>query len=259
MPTIQNYDLYDVFTKGNSKLGKSILVFSIPAIKTCPGRSKLCERLCYADQGFFMMHNVKDRLYNNWKLSQKKHFAETVTELLNDVKPGTILRIHVAGDFYNAEYAEKWLYILKNSPHIKAFAYTRSWRVPEIKPTLTKLAKLPNLQLWFSCDKETGRPTTVPERARLAYLMTDDSDIPRYRLDVTFRDYPVRSSIMKRLNGGIVCPPENGISSNVHCEQCRICFTDPQVDPTHRTRNRFEANITASSASQPNRVALQLV
>lgn len=43
MSTIRN-----LLTRGNGKLGEGIRAWSLPAVETCPGRSDLCARVCYA-------------------------------------------------------------------------------------------------------------------------------------------------------------------------------------------------------------------
>jgi len=38
----------NLLTRGNGKLGEGIRAWSLPAVETCPGRSDLCARVCYA-------------------------------------------------------------------------------------------------------------------------------------------------------------------------------------------------------------------
>ena len=54
-----------LLTRGNGKLGEAIHAFSLPAVSTCPGRSALCERHCYARHGRFRTDMVRDRLQAN--------------------------------------------------------------------------------------------------------------------------------------------------------------------------------------------------
>lgn len=243
MATVK-YKLSDLFKRGNAKMGDSVLTWSIPAIRTCPGRSKLCEGLCYADKNFFKWDNVKSSMQKNWKLSQQDDFVDIASGLLKKVKDDTLLRIHVAGDFYDATYADKWLQILKQNPHLQAWAYSRSYRIPTIRPILEDIADLSHVRIWYSVDKETGIPNKLHPKIRLAYLSTDDSDQPPPATDLVFRDYAARGSVMKYVNGALVCPAENGISGHVHCDQCKICILDPLEHPNKRTHNRVIANQT---------------
>ena len=238
MATVQKYKLTDLFNWGNAKMGKKVLTWSIPAVLTCPGRSTVCEGLCYADSGFFKMANVSGKHHKNWVLSQQSDFHLIASELLKTVKDNTLFRIHVAGDFYDATYAEKWLHILKQNPHVQAWVYTRSWRIPAIVPVIEDLSQLPNLSFWYSVDKETGKPAKLPKGVRTAYMMVDDTDIPRWKPDLYFRDYAARDSVAKSIKGTLVCPAENGISGHVQCERCKICILDPLDHPEKRTHNR---------------------
>ena len=146
------------------------------------------------------------------------------------------MRIHVSGDFYDAGYVAKWARIARASPHTAFFAYTRSWRRGEVLAALAELARLPNLRLWFSEDRDTGRPPTMPG-VRRAYLLADgdaESSVPE-DADLVFRvPLPRRPGATqayarpaKRFNGVLVCPKEQAIPRQVDmtCSRCRICFT----------------------------------
>ena len=256
MSAVKSYKLTDLFSWGNGKMGDKVLTWSIPAILTCPGRSTDCEKLCYADKNFFRMANVKSKYHRNWQLSQQNDFHLIASELLKKVKDDTLFRIHVAGDFYDATYAEKWLYILKQNPHVQAWVYTRSWRIPEILPVIEDLTKLPNLSFWYSVDRGTGKPAKIPKNVRTAYMMVDDADIPRWRPDLYFRDYAARGTVAKYIKGTLVCPAENGVSGHVQCQRCQICIVDPLEHPEKRTHKR---NITDPLPATNRRIALATV
>jgi hypothetical protein len=153
-------------------------------------------------------------------------------------KNAKIFRVHPSGDLYDKEYAEKWLDIIQQTPSWTYWLYTRSWRIPAIYNVLEKMSKLHNVQLWFSCDNETGRPPTMPDGVRLAYMMVDSLDEPRWDPDLYFRDNPMRDSVLKHIRGTMICPVENGVSHTT-CDKCRICLTDSRQDPAKRTRDRF--------------------
>jgi hypothetical protein len=141
------------WSPGNNKLG-AIVNFSIPAIKTCPGKTKFCSSVCYADKGYFKFH---EKIYNN-NYEQSKHpdFIKTAIKDLKNIKP-KIVRIHVAGDFYDADYIEKWMQIVKACPEIKFYCYTRSWSIPELRNKLEHLRQLPNIHLWYSVDYDNAK------------------------------------------------------------------------------------------------------
>ncbi len=210
-----------MFRLGNNKLGKSILTWSIPAIKTCPGSTEACRSVCYADTGFFVSRSVSSSHQRNLELSKQDDFVKNAIKDLKS-KKSKVVRVHVAGDLYDAEYALKWFEIMKACPDKRFFIYTRCWRVPEIEPILRGIAKLSNVRLWYSLDKDTGKPKHIPSGVRLAYMMLSDTDKPRYECTLFFRDN--RRGVLKKVGSGMVCPVENGATPDMNCEKCKFCF-----------------------------------
>lgn len=211
-----------MLSTSNSKLGK-IANWSIPAIKTCPGKSKFCASLCYADKGFYKMNNVQASHAKNYALSLGDTFEKDMIAYITK-KKCPVVRIHVAGDFYSAEYTQKWVNIVKACPKTAFYAYTRSWRVANIVSALTALADLPNMQLWLSVDKETGKACDIPKTTQ-AYLSSGDEDAPTWPVDLVFRAKTITPQ--KKLGGAIICPYEQGAETDVTCQTCRICFKAP--------------------------------
>lgn len=211
---------------GNSKLGPSVWQYSLPTISTCPGRTALCSKACYATKGSYLYANVERRLTFN---DEHRLSDDWISQVRMQIRLYRIreVRIHTAGDFDTAAYIRNWCEVIRNAPRTLFWAYTRSWCVPELLPELDKLSRLANMQLWFSCDRETGVP---PRRThvRRAYLSTEDSDIPRYRVDLVFRSN--RRTKQVRLGGALVCPAErvsrskNSTSPRLTCDQCRLCM-----------------------------------
>jgi hypothetical protein len=214
-------------SRGNSKLGSSIFTWSLPAIQTCPGSTGICRQRCYAARGFFLMSSVKAGYQFNLDFSRTDNFSPWfIRELVrNDVRT---LRIHVSGDFYDLAYIAKWQEIVEASKHVQFFAYTRSWRIAELLPALRSLGNLPNMSLWWSEDRQTGE-APLDKSIRRAYLAINDPDAATAPAgcDLVFRDKP--NSVLKRANGVLVCPVENGVThaSGFHhlCSTCRLCFT----------------------------------
>jgi hypothetical protein len=206
---------------GNTKLGSLIHQWSIPSAirKICIGATLLCLALCYAAQGHYRQGNVKQALARNYDLSRRNGFIAAICMWLNSLFV-RVLRIHASGEFYSAAYAQKWITIVKRNPKVFFYAYTRSWRDPDVLPRLVELAALNNFQLWFSCDRETGAPPLIPGILR-AYLMVDDNDIPAFEVDLIFRDN--KKTVLKKVNDVLVCPPENGVT-DLTCSQCQYCF-----------------------------------
>jgi hypothetical protein len=223
------------------KLGGLIHPFSIPARKTCPGKSKFCASICYADTGFFQMPNVKRRHAANLKRTREAGFVADVVAEIRE-RYIAVARVHMAGDFYSAAYAAKWVAIVRQCPRTTFFCYTRSWNQDAILPVLAGLARLPNMHLWFSTDHEMPDAPRIPG-VRIAYLLAHDEDPARVPAGqhLAFRhdERPPANRArdprpLKRANGVLVCPYEQEVERQVKltCSNCRICWT-PERTRTH--------------------------
>src|SRR5690242_1471602 len=100
---------------GNGKLGQGIHTWSIPAVLTCPGRTSICDKVCYAKKSRFLFQQVQERLQWNWEHAQREDFVDKMSSEVKR-KGCLVVRVHVSGDFASAEYAAKWLAIMKRSP-----------------------------------------------------------------------------------------------------------------------------------------------
>jgi hypothetical protein len=165
---------------------------------------------------------MQARLAENLAIAQTDDFVARITaEILR--RGVHTLRIHVSGDFYDADYVNKWATIARRCPQTTFYAYTRSWRVPSIVPALVALADRPNVRLWFSCDAETGLPLDLPPGVRVAYLQTDRHEEPTG--DLIFRVRPLRRLLTPHPPLSVLCPSEvtSPRPSNVTCTSCRLC------------------------------------
>ena len=205
---------------GNSKLGRAIHVWSIPAVDTCPGSTAVCRKLCYATRHRFRFDSVRRRLAWNRQQCDRPDFVERMTAEIRS-SGVLVLRIHVAGDFYDAEYVRKWSAIVKYSPRVRFYAYTRSWRIESINSALVDLAASRAVRLWYSIDAETGIPSHVPPAVRLAYLQSSPT-APPSAADLVFRPHALRT--LPELP--LVCDHEtvSGKRLGVTCGSCGRCF-----------------------------------
>ena len=113
----------------------NFLIWNIPAVKTCPFRTKLCERFCYAKKAEWFRPNALPARLDNYKASLLDSFVpDMVSIILNKAKrqrkPQLIVRIHESGDFYNKAYAMKWIEIARQcsvDSKITFIAYTKSF------------------------------------------------------------------------------------------------------------------------------------
>jgi hypothetical protein len=120
------------FSRGNRKLPTSMLIFNLPSVATCPGRSPLCESNCYARKAEVMYPAVAPFRNRNLAFSRNPEFIpDTVNFLINKVRTArkTIktVRIHESGDFYSQEYLLSWFEIARRVPNLQFYAYTKSF------------------------------------------------------------------------------------------------------------------------------------
>ncbi|MBX9583467.1 MAG: hypothetical protein K2X87_24465 [Gemmataceae bacterium] len=209
---------------GNGKLGQAIHHFDLPAITTCPGRSAVCTRVCYAAKGRFLTGPVRERL--RWCLRQSRQpgFAARITAEIRR-KGALVVRVHVAGDFYNPGYAAAWLAVFRACPATRFYFYTRSWRVPAIAVVLTEMAGLDNVRAWYSADTETGPPDLLPAGVRVAWLQVAADDGPPLPAALLFRVRRLRRRPVALHELPVLCPHEAPGGRDVNCGNCGRCWS----------------------------------
>jgi len=208
---------------GNGKLGQSIFHFDLPAVSTCPGRSSVCEQVCYARSGNFLFPQVQERLHWCYEQSRREDFASRMAREIHR-KGVLVVRIHVSGDFYSGDYAAKWLAVMRQCPRVRFYFYTRSWRIPDIAAVLEQMAQLRCCRPWYSLDDGTGLPRHVPLGVRLAYLQVSGDE----RLELVDLLFRVRRLRRQRLPLSLVCPHETpqGKTHEVNCGNCGRCWQE---------------------------------
>lgn len=181
----------------NSKLGK-VGAVSLPAMKTCPGKTEYCEKVCYANKHMFKFPNVIKSLENNYEIAKSPEFAIQLTAAVNKTKTN-IVRIHPAGDFFSREYLQQWISVVRATPNTKYWVYTRSWRVPEMISDLKELNELPNIQVFASIDNTTTE-SPPPWMRKAVIVKTWDG------IDSSY----------------VQCPAQK--NKAITCEKCTYCF-----------------------------------
>jgi hypothetical protein len=218
-----------LFVRGNHKVGKGVLVWNLPVFDTCPGKTPSCEAVCYADRGNSRWPATKRRHAKNLQAAEADNFVEKVIAEIRK-RGASLVRIHSSGDFFSAAYVARWVAVAEATPGVTFWCYTRSWRVPEIMPQLERLASLPNVYVWFSCDKDSGLPAAVPN-VRACWLQTEQEEPPtagpgQLPVELVFRTRLEGRQPVKRIGLALVCPAYNGTAGGegTTCEQCRFCF-----------------------------------
>lgn len=98
------------------------------------------EFRCFSASQEALYPNVYDARKHNFDLLRK---SDDKVKLLNDSLPKNagIIRIHVAGDFFNQSYFDAWLSIAQSNPDKLFYAYTKSlgyWLARRREVTRTK-------------------------------------------------------------------------------------------------------------------------
>lgn len=234
------------YGQGNRKIGMNVYTYSRIAgragMGTCPGSTDECESICYVKR-------IVGPVYYNYK----RNLTDSVPPIPQDAK---LLRIHVSGDFNTVEYINSWHVQLTRRPDVRAWAYTRSWRVPALLPALEELRALPNLQLFASMDPSTSEmPPTGwrrawidrtwdaailhPERkleTRLLYGLYGRSHLTGnpfepYAAHITHAGCSQdNTTVLCDGTPSYICPEETGRKPD--CESCRYCFDGRRNDVT---------------------------
>ena len=133
-----------IFTKGNAKLDKKILIFNLPAGHSCPQASKCLSKVdpvtgtlkdgkntifrCFAASQEVLFPNVRVSRNNNFESLRKCKSAKQMEDLIVGSLPDTasLVRVHASGDFFNKTYFQAWINVAKAKPNVIFYAYTKS-------------------------------------------------------------------------------------------------------------------------------------
>jgi len=231
--------------------------------------SDFCKERCYGKDWKQNKPETVERSEKNEIIRQRPDFAQLVIGAFAEIElrriprlgkvrqpdgnmeeriisaPPSLFRVHGIGDFDSERYIRAWIEIAKALRYTTFFAYTRSWRRPELRKALRELAALPNFHVLLSYDKRSGSPP-LWKNAPTALLLDFDDRGPRARKDtrVVFRTQyffvlqygRVRNiplPVMRKYDGRLVCPHEQRIKydkgtgkalpPDVTCFDCKVC------------------------------------
>lgn len=158
---------------GNKKLPDTTMIFNLPAVKTCPGKTSFCSTACYALKAERLYPQVYPARKHNLKLSLSENFVELMTDKINSVlhKINTV-RIHESGDFYTQAYLLKWYEIALRFPKLKFYAYTKSFM-------LDFIGKPDNFVLIASFDDSSTVQAKLMYDSKRGYLDNTFSIVPK--------------------------------------------------------------------------------
>ena len=180
----------DARVKGGPFRGYSIFTLTLEERKTCPD-SCFHYKTCFGNNMPFA-----HRIIHGPEL--EKRIVQEVAEL-SDTFRGVLIRLHVLGDFYSADYVRAWHGILARHDNVAVWGYThrRPWSAigKEIKSARDTFGMRWSIR-WSDAPKMKSQFTANSERL----------DQPE----------PGRA---------IVCPEQTGASPS--CADCMLCWMQP--------------------------------
>lgn len=202
--------------------------WSLPALSTCPGARNrdgsivpVCQG-CYAREGRYKWSSIAMVREANRVAWMAEGWVNEMVQKINALRK-PFFRWFDSGDIYHPRLAEKIRDVIEQTPGVRHWIPTRSYKVPRIKAVLDQIDQLPNVVVRYSAD-EIDRPLNTDHPSSLV----------------------VRSA--KTLpEGAVLCTAYK--SSPARCNGCRACW-DPSIPliayPAH---GREIQKVIASSPS----------
>lgn len=132
------------FQSGNAKLAKNIFTFSLPSGHACPFANNCLSKVnretgklsdgpntqfrCFSATSEAQYGRVRDIRFGNFDLLRDAKTKEGMVKLLIASIPAKamIVRVHVAGDFFNQTYFDAWMKVAEIKKNVIFYAYTKS-------------------------------------------------------------------------------------------------------------------------------------
>ena len=210
--------------------------FGLPAGDSCPGKTTACDG-CYAARLEKVYKGILDMVDDNYmQLVACGDDVPAMVRLIEPMMRGFIaecdkwgaskdFRIHWDGDFYSVAYAEAWAAVIRTTPEVNYWVYTRSF-TKDVN-VIPAIVGIDNLTVYLSVDEYNALGAAMVAR-----------DYPGVRiasLAATMRE--AKGMVPNTI--GAMCPeltkqldligPDGGA-----CITCRIC-----VDGTNDVRFSF--------------------
>lgn len=200
---VADLNLYvgNVFSFGNTKLGKNIAITKQMEIFTCLD-CKDCMKDCYAHKATIAYPTVNNYrwLHTYMAINHLDIYETWIREDLNHLpKKIKFVRIHESGDFFCQAYVDMWTRVIADYPSLKFYFYTKSENI-----------------LDFS------------EMLKLSNVNRVKSHLPNG--DVNFDDENIIKAKCEKYNVPLCPYGVNGQTEMVHCgTQCTICMNSDCV------------------------------
>jgi len=193
--------------------------WSLAAWETCPGaRDKNGTAVpacagCYARTGFYVFPVVKQAREANREAWRD---ANWVGDMVKALKKEVLFRWFDSGDIYHPALANKIKQVIEQTPWVRHWLPTRSYKIAKFRHILEQIATLPNVAVRYSADSIDGNYTpglhgsvivpTANEAPAEAYLCGAYSRGGKcgpcdacYRKDVAVIAYPAHGRVINKL------------------------------------------------------------
>lgn len=140
------------FSKGNAKLPKTTLIFSLPAGHTCPGAKDCKSFVTINEDGKRRLEDGPDNQFRCYAATSeavypavfeaRKHNHDLLLPISRNVDAMvkfilesmhakgmdkiTKVRVHESGDYFTLSYFKAWMKVAAVFPNIKFYSYTKS-------------------------------------------------------------------------------------------------------------------------------------
>tara|TARA_R100001230_G_C5644849_1_gene150558 strand:+ start:253 stop:972 length:720 start_codon:yes stop_codon:yes gene_type:complete len=188
----------------NSKLGKDIYAFDLPAVVSCPNSNE-CFKDCYANKGSYLYGGTGAKTSNTYNFAialndikyLEKELIKEIEERNNNKRKKNInnIRIHSSGDFFSKEYFVMWCNIAKRFKNLNIFTYSKAPQIEGLK---------------------------VPKNLNIidSFITIDNTKYLNYA--------PIEQiKKMRAKTKGIICPVT--IGKKIDCSACKYCITKNKV------------------------------
>jgi hypothetical protein len=119
----ENEPLFNIFTKGNSKL--PFYSFSTLPLVTCPGKGE-CASFCYSLKAWRYPHAFYRQVQNTILIKQYPH---VITKAFIELPQNVDVRLYVDGDIDSIKTMDFWFKLLNVRDDLKAYGYSKSWEL----------------------------------------------------------------------------------------------------------------------------------
>ena len=173
--------------------GLPVFTLTLEERATCPTSCHLLWE-CYGNSlPFSRRHEHGPALEQSITREIRKHLATRPN--------GIVVRLHVLGDFYSADYVTFWLDLIRQHPRLRVFGYTA-----------------------HPAESDVGRIIMAGNKEYPLRWIIRNS----VRRDVPAATYQATTLWKGETSDGVVCPAETG--KTAACVTCGLCWSDAMFD-----------------------------